>query len=325
MRKVVLALLEVAASQHGAFSRHQARELGVTRSLIRWHVTSGLWIQKATDVFVIAGTPDTWLQRLWCAHLEAGPTSAISHQAAAQLLRLPGYTRQAVDVSRREVLHHSLKLGRLHNTSWLPSAHLTTIEGLPVTRIARCVFDLAGDPPSAYSRNPEIRARQLETHIKRVTRIFNNSLLYCGNTIEEQLHVVATLGRRGRPDTTVMRAITADLAPDHTPTESELEDLFLDTCHAYGIELPECQINLGVERPEGRVDFYYRRARLVVEVDSRWHDTPDNQVDDAWRDLRFAALGIQIVRIRWRNLVQDPERVMRELAAALDVRADCLL
>jgi very-short-patch-repair endonuclease len=58
----------------------------------------------------------------------------------------------------------------------------------------------------------------------------------------------------------------------------------------------------------------------VVELDSRWHDTPEEREADSWRDLQFAAIGIQVIRIRWRHLVQEPERVMALLKQALAAR-----
>ena len=244
----------------------------------------------------------------------------LSHRTSAQLLRVPGCSKNFVELTKRETLHHDLALSRLHRTSWLPREHITIVDGLRVTAIARCVFDLAGDPDIPYSRNLEVRAHQEEIHFLRMRRVFNNSLLHAGNTVAQQAEVLATLGRRGRAGTTLMRRLLENLTEGYVPTESELEDLFLDVCRAEGVEEPERQVEFGIDRPLGRVDCYFRPARVVVELDSRWHDTPEQAEADAWRDLQFAALGIQVVRIRWRRLVQEPERVMTLLKETLKVR-----
>jgi hypothetical protein len=257
---------------------------------------------------------------LWCALLEAGPAAALSHRTSAQLLGVPSFSKDVVELTKRETLHHELALSRLHRTSWLPPEHITVVDGLRVTSIARCVFDLAGDPDLPYSRNLEVRRHQEEVHLLRMRRVFNNSLLHAGNTIEKQAQVLATLGRRGRAGTTLMRRLLKDLTEGYVPTESELEDLFLDVCRSEGVGEPERQVEFGIERPIGRVDCYFRHARLVVELDSRWHDTPEQTEADAWRDLQFAAVGIQVIRIRWRRLVQEPERVMALLKQALAAR-----
>jgi hypothetical protein len=313
-------LIELVKRQHGAFSRHQARALGFNREAIRWRVRQGRWQQHTQDVFTIAGAPPTWYQGLWCALLEAGSNAVLSHRTAAQLHGLPGFSKDVIELTKRETLRHDLVLSRLHRTSWLPLEHITERNGLRLTTVARCVFDLAGDPDTRYSRNLEIRARQEEIQLLRIRRVFNNSLLHAANTVDQQAHVLATLGRRGRAGTTLMRQLLEDLTEGYIPTESELEDLFLDVCRSEGIEEPERQVTFGVERPAGRVDCYFRRAELVVELDSRWHDTPENREADAWRDLQFAALGIHVIRIRWRQLVNEPERVMSLLRQALDAR-----
>jgi hypothetical protein len=314
-------LADLAAAQHGAFSRAQAAEAGYNRSATRSQVQQGRWQQWARNVFTVVGTPGTWHQRMWCALLEAGAAAVLSHRTGAQLLGVPGYSKDVVELTKRETLHHELALSRLHRTSWLPPEHITVVDGLRVTSIARCVFDLAGDPDVPYSRNIEIRRQQEETHLLRMRRVFNNSLLHSGNSVDQQAQVLATLGRRGRAGTALMRRLLEDITEGYVPTESELEDLFLDVCRSEGIEDPERQVTFGIERPVGRVDCYFRRARLVVELDSRWHDTPEETEADGWRDLQFAAIGIQVIRIRWRRLVQEPERVMALLKQALAARA----
>jgi hypothetical protein len=314
------SFMDLVQAQHSAFSRDQAGAAGYNRSATRSQVRQGRWQQVARNVFTLVGSPATWHQRLWCALLEAGPLAVLSHRTAAQLLGVPGFAKNVVELTKRETLHHELALSRLHRTSWIPPAHTTERDGLRVTSIARTVFDLAGDPDVAYSRNLEIRRHQEEIHLDRMRRVFNNSMLHSGNTVEQQAQVLATLGRRGRAGTTLMRKLLEDLSEGYIPTESELEDLFLGVCRAEGIEEPERQVSFGIDRPLGRVDCYFRRARLIVELDSRWHDTPDQREADGWRDLQFAAQGIVVLRIRWRHLVQEPERVMKLLREALAAR-----
>jgi very-short-patch-repair endonuclease len=311
---------DVVHRQHGALSRLQARQLGYNRESVRWRVHQGQWHQHTQDVFTIVGAPATWEQRLWCAALEAGPSAVLSHRTAAQILGVPGFSKNVVELTKRETLRHDLVLSRLHRTSWLPAEHITERGGLRLTNVARCVFDLAGDPDIPYSRNLEIRGHQEQVHLLRLRRVFNNTLLHCGNTVEQQAQVLATLGRRGRAGTMLMRRLLKDITETYMPTESELEDLFLDVCRAEGLEVPERQVTFGIDRPEGRVDCYFRPARIVVELDSRWHDTPENREADGWRDLQFAALGIQVIRIRWRQLVHEPDRVMALLKQALAAR-----
>jgi hypothetical protein len=215
-----------------------------------------------------------------------------------------------------------MRTARLHETAWLPPEHIETVRGLPVTTVPRTVFDLAGMTTFHWSRNPDVRERQMAVHAKRVGRLLDTTLQRFGNTVEAQNLVLAGLGRKGRAGTAVMRVVMAERTGHYVPTESELEDLFLEVCRAFGLPTPERQIEVGNDRPIGRVDFVFRAARLIVEVDGRpWHDSVTDIVSDNWRDLELEAAGWTVVRLRWRQLVDDPERVVRLLEQRLALAA----
>jgi len=67
----------------------------------------------------------------------------------------------------------------------------------------------------------------------------------------------------------------------------------------------------------GTVDFLWRPERLIAEVDSRWHDGPLDEERDEARDRRSEAAGYAVRRYRYRDLVGEPNRVHRELVAAM--------
>src|SRR3954452_24247589 len=129
-------LAALASAQHGAFSRRQATEVGFNRYTVRRLVQSGQWQQHSGNVFTMVGSPATWHQRIWCALLEAGPAAVLSHRTAAQLLGIPGFSKDVVELTKRETLHHELALARLHRTSWLPPEHITERDGLRLTSVA---------------------------------------------------------------------------------------------------------------------------------------------------------------------------------------------
>ncbi len=67
---------------------------------------------------------------------------------------------------------------------------------------------------------------------------------------------------------------------------------------AAGLEVPERQVDLGAGTWVGRVDFYFRRARLVVEIDSeRHHPSKLDAEADAERDAAMGAAGFRVLRI----------------------------
>src|SRR5690349_4436235 len=116
------------------------------------------------------------------ALLDAGNRSALSHDTAAVIRGVPGYRERIVDVTKHESRHHSLELGRLHCNARLPESHVQLVDGLPVTTIARTIFDLAGDPEPHVWRVPKL----LEIHKQRIARALDTSLARLGNTIEDQ-------------------------------------------------------------------------------------------------------------------------------------------
>ncbi|PVM94065.1 hypothetical protein DDF67_00875 [Caulobacter endophyticus] len=74
------------------------------------------------------------------------------------------------------------------------------------------------------------------------------------------------------------------------------------------------------QAPIGRyvADFAHHGARLVIEVDSGWHDLPEQQRHDAERDVWLASQGYRVMRIRDSEAFGRPEEVAERIA--LEVR-----
>ena len=308
----------LVAKQHGVFTLRQASDGGYNREAVRWMLHQGRWRRESQRVLALVGSPATVTQRRWAALLEAGPRAALSHDTAAVLRGLPGFVERNVNVTKHETRRHELGLGRLHCNARLPASHVTEVDGLRVTTIARTIFDLAGDPPPHYWGSEKL----LEIHKQRIARALDTSLLRLGNTIDQQLTVNAELCRRGRPGSRIMRELLDERTGEEwTPTESELEDLFVAFCAAHDIEPPLRQRNLGEARPK-RVDFVYFHARLVIELDGRaYHDSKTDADEDRWRDVELAAMGMRVMRFTWRDLVQRPDWCARQLRAAIAARS----
>ena len=83
------------------------------------------------------------------------------------------------------------------------------------------------------------------------------------------------------------------------PPGSGLEADFLAMLVAAGMPLPEGQVDLGGEDGwVGRVDFYYRDLKLVIEVDGdAWHTAYLDKISDERRDASLRAAGFEVERI----------------------------
>lgn len=77
-----------AARQWGALGGTQAREAGLTQRQIDYRVTAKRWRRPTRDVYVLAGTRDTWQQRAMVACLAGPPGTVASHLTAAALYGL---------------------------------------------------------------------------------------------------------------------------------------------------------------------------------------------------------------------------------------------
>jgi very-short-patch-repair endonuclease len=88
--------------------------------------------------------------------------------------------------------------------------------------------------------------------------------------------------------------------PDRT--RSDLEARWIALCRRHRLPNPEVNVRLG----PFTVDFLWREARLVVEVDG-WgsHGSRSAFEADRARDARLKVLGYEVLRFTHRQLVED--------------------
>jgi very-short-patch-repair endonuclease len=100
--------------------------------------------------------------------------------------------------------------------------------------------------------------------------------------------------------------------PDRTRTE--LEARFLSICRRHRLPKPEVNASLG----RFTVDFLWREARLVVEVDG-WesHRTRSAFEADRARDARLKLSGYEVLRFTHRQLAEEVRSVVSTLRALL--------
>jgi hypothetical protein len=149
-------------------------------------------------------------------------------------------------------------------------------------------------------------------------QLYNDCLGRRGMTFTMAVAVLSVLARRGRRGTRLVRQLLKHFGPRHKPTKSDVESLFFELTRDHGLPdpVPQADIN-GPDGWIGTVDFAWRHAWLLIEVDSSWHDGPVDIEDDAERDRRLRAAGYQVKRYRFGEIAFKPERVARELAAIL--------
>jgi hypothetical protein len=126
------------------------------------------------------------------------------------------------------------------------------------------------------------------------------------------------LQRRGRPGIAIMRELL-DVRPiDYVPPASGLEARFQELLEKDGQRPMTRQIDLGDdERWIGRVDFFDRDAKLVVEVQSDLHHTSvGDQAADADRRHDLTEAGWQFIEVAEFECWHRAGEVQRRIRAA---------
>lgn len=169
----------------------------------------------------------------------------------------------------------------------------TYIGVVPVTIPGRIPVDLAGVAPPLVGG-------ALADLLVRVTSLRS---------------VVAAVEAAGRTHgiTLVRREVEGYLAGKR-PTESALEDAFLDLLRRHGIPEPVRQFRPPWE-PNRVVDFARLEDRLLIEVDGKiWHSSAADRERDETKDRRAAAVGWRTLRVTWPDVHDTPADVVRGLA-----------
>jgi very-short-patch-repair endonuclease len=90
------------------------------------------------------------------------------------------------------------------------------------------------------------------------------------------------------------------------PTRSELEHLFLRLCEHHRLQMPEVNVRVGPYE----VDFLWREQRLIVETDGyRYHRGSQAFENDHQRDLVLRGAKLDVLRITFRQVTKEPDRV----------------
>lgn len=159
---------------------------------------------------------------------------------------------------------------RLHRSPTLTAAEITEWRGIPVTRPARTIVDLA------RTENEDELERIVDEADRRGLVDFNS--LWAARSAS-------------------LKAVLQNYDP--APTRSKLERRFLRLCRDHGLHRPE--VNAVIDGY--RVDFVWRDPRLIVEVDGyRYHRSPRKFESDREQDVTLSGKGWRTLRFTWRQI-----------------------
>ncbi len=229
----------------------QLTELELTASAVRKRAAAGRLYRVHRGVYSLA-PPELLTRngRFLAAVLACGPGAVLSHRSAAALHELRRTERVRIDVTVPGRTCHRHDGIDVHRSQTLTAADTTTVDRMPVTTIARTLFDLAAVVPR----------RQLE-------RAFDQAEIL-GVLDADALETQLKRNRRCH-GANVVRAVLDEHRLGATATWSELEERFLTVCRAARVPPPE--VNAWITPPDAgaalRVDFLWRAQRLIIETD----------------------------------------------------------
>lgn len=300
-RKATETIRRLAERQHGIVTRDQLLQQGLAPGLIEARVDVGVLVMVHEGVFAVGhgqlGREATWV----AAVLACGRAAVLSHGSAAELWGIGEdsgrveVTRRAGGTTRRAIW--------LHQTRFLPSAHVTVQNEIPVTSIERTVLDMAA----------RLGKRALERMVIDADR--------AGLVDWPQLRQVVNESN-GRKGSGRFRRVVAGIDPRGRDTRSPLEVDFLALCSEAGLPRPE--VNVFVEGY--LVDFLWRAERLVAETDGyAFHRDRRAFERDRERDLDLAAAGYEVSRFTYRMVTDRPGACARRVREALARRGESKL
>lgn len=286
--RIIAALAE---RHHGAFARAEARAEKIDPRQLATRIKRGSIDVWSPRVLRVAGTQPTELQRVAAATLDVAGGAVASFLTAAWLWGFPGFWLSGLEVTARRKQFRTSTLAYVHRPVKLLPHHVTVWKGIPVTSVARTIWDLAS-----------------VIHRKRLERLIDT---VCSRSPEilPQLHrILRELGGRGVPGTVVMRELLQARPVGVRTAPSGYQARFEEIMANAGITGLRREIDVGGSSWIGRVDYRDDVTGGIIEVDSALHhQSPSDVAADAARDAAAVAAGFPpVLRVKAEDLFPRP-------------------
>lgn len=315
-REAEATLAAIGVARDGIIEWELAAAAGLRQQDLDHNVADGRLVRLGRGVYRLRDHPFDFRSRCRAALALAGEGAALGLRTAARLHGCWAYRSvDHVEVVVERGRDHRTTIGRVVQTRSLPDGHVVVVHGFPVTSLARTFFDLCGDPDQRLPlRHP--------VHERKMKQLYNDCVARRGLSFTSAVAVLLVLAKRGRRGTRLVRSLLQRYGPKHRPTESDVETLLHELVLDRGLPDPERQaVITGSHGWIATVDFAWRKAMHIVEVDSSWHDGPFDEEVDLQRDADLRAAGYTVARYRYGDIVLHPDRLIRELGAAIEAGA----
>jgi hypothetical protein len=287
------AVAELAASQHGAYTRRQAAERGESRFIVARKLANGELIEPVPGVVFVSGSPMSYRARLSIATLAGGGTVS-THRASAHLHGAPDFGIAPLETTVVRGRYPDIPDVVVHRAKRIDPLDVVVVDGIRTTSIARMLCDLG--------------AVVDQDTVEKVL----DWALYRG--IDERW-VRQTLDRVRRPGPS--GTATLDRVLNDPRRAGQIPQTFFERLvqrAATAPDLPPLVLQHPIHHPvTGKrlavVDGMFVEWRIALEAHSKqWHGG-----GRIWRDLerdnKLKAIGIDVVYVTW-MLAQRPDELL---------------
>lgn len=290
MKHIDRTAIDLAVSQGGVITRKQATELGFTPKQIKARLNSGTWRLVKRAVYQLAEPRDR--RDLMKTVLATWPGAVVSHESAAVLHGFPFVDTTGITVSHHSRTTHQFPGVQVRRNHDLDDWHVTKVEGVRVTTVARTIVDLAAD-----------------RSVRHIGAILDRLVSDNKVDIFEVAAVLAATGRRGKPGTVTMREVLeARIGDDHSASELERRGRKVIEAAGLPLPVPEYPIPWTVNR---RFDDAYPDLKIAIEWDSmRFHGQKAAFEADRIRSRDATLNGWVILRFTWEDVHARPHVIV---------------
>jgi predicted transcriptional regulator of viral defense system len=297
-----IRLISAARLRAGGRSAAQVRTLVRHGAIVQ--IGRGLYVSRAVGRQMATVPNSDHVLRSAAALADNGPQSVVSHTSAALIhtIDLIGEHPAEVTITSRNGGRRGHRNGIHTYANAMPDEHIESRYGLRVTTPARTVVDLA-------------RTSSFAAGVVSADSALRQGL----TTSAELLHVAGPYRERRGGDLACRVAMFANgLA------ESALESLARVVFDEGALPPPELQVRITGADDDfiGRVDFLWRKYKLIVEVDggAKYDLDPRRARAELWRDKALRRAGYEVIHFSWAEITTQPEQVIAAIWAALRAR-----
>ena len=290
-----------ARAHDGIFTTDVATILGVSNKALRVRREKGQIELVHPHVHRFVGAPVTARQLLRAACWTLPSLTVVSHRSAAAMwgLDLPG--DPVVEVSMNRPHAPDLDGVVLHRSADLANHHITELEGLFITTVARTLIDLgAVEKPWVVERALEVASSRRLVTIAEV------------RTLREEL------SKRGRNGVGIIGTILEQRGLADVDSDSVLESMFAKLWRDSGIDGLVFQYAVTVAGRQRFIDFAVPDLMIAFELKGYGrHSQWDVFKDDCVRAAELTLLGWQVIEFTWEDVATRPGYVVRVIREAI--------